>query len=155
MKKIEYIEDIEQWEEEFWFYSPVTVRFSETDLFGHMNNTVPFVYFEQARIEYFEKKGLLQEWLQPESETMGVVADLKCDFLQQIYFGENLKVYAKTHSVGNSSVDIHYMAKNESNTVCLTGRGAFVQISKKTGKAVPWSEEIKRRFAEQKSAIQK
>lgn len=154
MKKIEYIEDIAQWEAEFQFYSPVTVRFSETDMFGHMNNTVPFVYFEQARIDYFMEKGLLQEWLEPGSETIGVVADLKCDFLQQIYFGENLKVFAKLNSVGNSSVDIHYMVKNESDAICLTGRGAFVQISKKTGKAVPWTEELKRCFIEQERTIQ-
>ena len=40
--RVNYIEDLTKWAEDFTFYSEVRVRFSETDLFGHMNNTVPF-----------------------------------------------------------------------------------------------------------------
>ncbi|WP_369678806.1 acyl-CoA thioesterase [Planococcus faecalis] len=35
--------------------APVQVRFSETDMFGHVNNTVPIAYFEFARIEFMKE----------------------------------------------------------------------------------------------------
>ncbi|MBU8879611.1 acyl-CoA thioesterase [Bacillus sp. FJAT-29790] len=143
MRKMSYIENFEVWKEEFEFYHPVKVRFSETDMFGHLNNTVPFTYFEEARIEYFKNKGFMQEWIKPNNETIPVVADLQCDFLQQVYFDEKIHVYVKANSIGTSSVDIHYMGKNENGAVCFTGRGTMVQISKKNGKGVPWTEEMK------------
>ncbi|WP_249365507.1 acyl-CoA thioesterase [Cytobacillus citreus] len=143
MSKISYIPDVAAWEKEFQFYHPIKVRFSETDMFGHVNNTVPFTYFELARIEYFKHLGFMQDWVKPENETIPVVADLQCDFLQQVFFDENIAVYVKANSIGRSSVDLHYMGKKEDGTICFTGRGTIVQISKKTGKGVIWSDEMK------------
>ena len=112
MKRISYIEDFEQWESGFSFYNPVKVRFGEVDMFGHVNNVVAFTYFEEARIALFKELGFMQEWTHASSETMIVVADLQCNFIKQIYFDEQLKVYVKAGSVGNSSLDLHYMVKN-------------------------------------------
>ncbi|MFE8696935.1 acyl-CoA thioesterase [Cytobacillus sp. FJAT-53684] len=141
MSKINYITEMTEWEKDFNFYYPIKVRFSETDMFGHLNNTVPFTYFEMARIEFFKYKGFMQEWVKPSNETIPVVADLQCDFLQQVFFDEELKIYVKANKVGTSSVDIHYMGRREDGSICFTGRGTMVQISKKTGKGVPWTED--------------
>ncbi|CAH2716302.1 hypothetical protein BACCIP111895_03487 [Neobacillus rhizosphaerae] len=143
MGKANYIDDFHQWEQGFVFCHLVKVRFSETDMFGHLNNTVPFIYFEEARIEFFKSIGFMQDWLRSDNETIPVVADLQCDFLQQIFYNEQLKVYVKAHTVGNSSVDLHYMAKREDGSIGFIGRGTMVQISKKTGKGVPWTVEMK------------
>ena len=146
MAKARYIDDFHKWEQGFEFFIPIKVRFSETDMFGHLNNTVPFVYFEQARTEFFKYIGFMQEWLLPDSETFPVVADLQCDYFQQIYFDENLKIYVKANSIGNSSADLHYMGKREDGTVGFVGRGTIVQISKKTGKGVLWTESMRKKL---------
>jgi len=84
----------------------------------------------------------MQEWVHPANETIPVVADLQCDYLKQVFFDEHLKVYVKAEKIGTSSVDIHYMAKRDGE-VCFVGRGTIVQISKLTGKGVPWSDEMR------------
>jgi acyl-CoA thioester hydrolase len=152
MGKIGYITDMKEWMEEFSFSFPVKVRFSETDMFGHLNNTVPFTYFEQARIEYFKSLGFMQDWVDTKNETIPVVADLQCDYLRQVFFDENMNIMVKAASVGHSSVDIHYLGVREDGTPCFVGRGAVVQISRHTGKAVPWTEEMKDIFAERSPA---
>ncbi|MEI4769365.1 thioesterase family protein [Psychrobacillus sp. FJAT-51614] len=139
--KASYIEDIKSWEQEFSFYSEVSVRFSETDMFGHLNNTVTFAYFEYARIEFLKHIKLMSDWLNPNTETIPVVADLQCDYLRQVFFDEKLRIYVKINSVGSSSIDIHYMAKNVKEEIVFTGRGTMVQIDKKTGRGSKWSEE--------------
>ena len=144
MKKISYIENLERWMGEFDFYIPIKVRFSETDMFGHLNNTVPFIYFEQARIELINRLGVWDDWRKGEVEYIPIVADLQCDYLAQVFFGEELKVYVKVADVGRSSVDLHYMAKKADGTLCLTGRGTLVKINRKTGKSEPWTEEERR-----------
>ncbi|MFD1206549.1 MULTISPECIES: thioesterase family protein [Sporosarcina] len=143
---ISYIEDMQKWVEEFTFSVPVSVWFSETDMYGHLNNTVPFKYFEHARIEYLKHVGQMDDWTDPKGQTIPVVADLQCDFLKQVYFDEHLDLYVKANSIGKSSVDLHYMAKNRKNEVVFTGRGTIVQIDRKTGKSFAWSEEQKSAF---------
>jgi len=138
--RAKYIEDSALWEQDFNFYSKVSVRFSETDMYGHLNNTVTFAYFEYARIEYFKHIQLMNDWLNPKGEKIPVVADLQCDYVKQVFFDETLRIYVKANSIGSSSVDIHYMAKNEKEEIVFTGRGTIVQIDKKTGQAAKWSE---------------
>ena len=144
MSKIAYIDNMEKWMSDFSFSYPIKVRFSETDMFGHLNNTVPFTYFEMARIEYFKHLGFMQGWLKPDNETIPVVADLQCDFLKQVFFDQEIDVFVKARNIGNSSMDIHYMGKGSKGDILFTGRGAIVQISKFTGRAVPWSVEAKK-----------
>ncbi len=132
-----YINNFEEWKKEFSFYVPVQVRFSETDMYGHLNNTVPFVYFEHARIEFFNHLGLMQKWLESETDNIPVVADIQCDYVKQVFFEEKLKVYVKIATIGNSSIDLHYLGVNEQDEVCFTGRGTVVQMNPKTGKSVP------------------
>ncbi|MFC4355978.1 acyl-CoA thioesterase [Chryseomicrobium palamuruense] len=143
-----YIENLEEWKKGFSFYSEVSVRFSETDMYGHLNNTVNFAYFEYARIEFFKHIQLMNDWLDPKGDTIPVVADLQCDFVQQVFFDENLRVYVKANSVGNSSMDIHYMMVNEKEQITCTGRGTIVQIHRQTGKPVPWQEDTKKQLQE-------
>lgn len=145
MRKISYIDDFTTWKEEFRFSIDIPVRFSETDMFGHVNNVSPFIYFEQARIEYLKTLDILSSF--HDSETVPIVADLQCDYLEQIYFGETIEVFVKIAYVGNSSIDIHYMGvKKGEGSVCLTGRGRLVNVHRKTGKSVPLSESEKEKL---------
>ena len=59
--KASYIEDTQTWASEFTFSVQVPVRFSETDMFGHVNNTVVFTYLEYARIEYLHTIKLMNK----------------------------------------------------------------------------------------------
>ncbi len=142
--KANYIKNFQEWVKDFSFYTEVRVRFSETDMFGHMNNTVSFIYFEQARIEYLRHLGVLMPLAaEHEAESIPIVADLQCDYINQVFFNDILRIYTKIAKVGNSSLDIHYLAKNQKDEVCFTGRGTLVQMDTRTGKSVPLSEEEK------------
>ncbi|MGE8078498.1 acyl-CoA thioesterase [Peribacillus loiseleuriae] len=145
MSRLSYIDNLEEWASSFHFKHPVKVRFSETDMFGHVNNTVLFTYFEETRVEYFKRMGFMQIWLHDTGGEIPVVADLQCDFLEQLYFDDEIDVHVKVARIGNSSVDLHYMG-TKAGRVCFTGRGTIVQISKKTGKSVVWTEEMKRKM---------
>src|SRR5699024_9627656 len=125
------IDDWQQWRKEFSFHIPIHVRFSETDMNGHVNNVSPFIYFEEARIEFMKYVGL---FFDTEDNHMPVVADMQCDYHMPMYFDDVLTMYVKADHVGNTSVDIHYMALNQDSTITLTGRGRLVQVDKKTGK---------------------
>ena len=138
-----YIHNAEEWMKGFQFSTEVRVRFSETDMYGHVNNTVIFTYFEYARIEYLKALGLMFTG-EGNDDNLLVVADLQCDYIRQFFFDEVLTIYVKTESVGNSSMDLHYLVKNEHDEVCFTGRGTLVQLNPHTGKGTPLLEEQKK-----------
>ncbi|KGX93442.1 hypothetical protein N781_10340 [Pontibacillus halophilus JSM 076056 = DSM 19796] len=146
MKRVAYIEQPERWREEFDFYINIHVRFSETDLFGHMNNTSPFIYFEEARIAFMKSVGLIGERFEL-GEQIPVVADLQCDYHQQVFFDEKLRVFVKLAHTGRTSYDLHYMVLNERNEVCLTARGRVVHIDYETGEKVSIPEPFRRTHA--------
>ncbi|MCV9885182.1 acyl-CoA thioesterase [Metabacillus halosaccharovorans] len=144
LKNVSFIENFnDEYKNSFFFSHQIKIRFSETDMFGHMNNTAPFTYFEEGRIEFFKNNGLMQKWLDPKGETIPVVADLQCEYLHQTYFDEKITLNVKINRVGTSSVDLHYLGINELGESLFAGRGAIVQINKHTGKSVPWTEREK------------
>jgi acyl-CoA thioester hydrolase len=106
-----------------------------------------------CRWERFISIGFMQKWADTLSEEIPVVADWRCDFLQQVFFDEQLSRYVKVHHVGNSSVDLHYMAKKDNGAVAFVGRGTIVQISKKTGKSVPWNDEMRQTLLRMQSSM--
>ncbi|TFB24965.1 acyl-CoA thioesterase [Filobacillus milosensis] len=140
MRLPNYIKDLEQWKSEFSFYTPIEIRFSETDMFGHMNNVSPFIYFEEARIKFLSHLQLFGS-LKTDTDKVPVVGDLQCDFFKQLYFGDTIKLHVKAADIGKSSLDIHYMGIDQKDDICISGRGKIVQINPKTGKSVPFSDE--------------
>lgn len=144
MKSIEYINDFRSWAEEFEFYIPINIRFSETDMYGHMNNVSPFIYFEEARIAYLQSLGLFNDFTNKDEGI--IVADLQCDYLKQLFFGDQVNVHVKTQEVGNSSFDVHYMVTKGNFDVVLTARGRLVYIDANLGKSKPLTEDMKEKL---------
>ncbi|WP_221566330.1 thioesterase family protein [Alkalihalobacillus sp. TS-13] len=142
MKGIEYIQDWESWRMGFHFYTTVDVRFSEVDPFNHLNNTIPFVYFEDARIQLFKELGFMQEWSRPDSKTIPVVADLQCNYLKQVLFDETLKIFVKIAYIGTTSIDLHYLAEDSEGNPVLVGRGRIVHIDKHLGAPEKWTASM-------------
>ncbi|MFJ5965174.1 MULTISPECIES: thioesterase family protein [unclassified Bacillus (in: firmicutes)] len=152
MRVPSYIQEpFEDWRASFRFYIEATVRFSETDMFGHMNNVTPFVYFEEARIAFFQKTGLVDKRMKRAKETITVVANLQCDYIKQVEIGERLRVYVKPEKVGSSSIILHYLGENEQQEPCFTGCVTMVQISKETSAPVPFTEKEKEAFQAQRN----
>lgn len=144
--KATYIGDFEEWSAGFTYAAPLTVRFSDLDMYGIVNNAVIISYLEYARIEYLKQLGLMNDWMDVKNPVAPVLADIQCDYVKPIQYDEKLLIYVKVEKFGTSSVDIHYLGKNAMEEVVFTGRSTMVQIDKKIGKGSPWSEVEKAAF---------
>lgn len=144
MKNVTYIKDKEIWKDEFSFSIPIKIRFSETDMFGHVNNVSAFIYFEEARIEFLKSVGLFEN--KQGDKGFPIVSDLQCDYHKQLFFNDKISLYVKVNHVGTTSMDVHYMAINEQGDICLTGRGRMVYVQSETGEPTPLSESMKKKL---------
>ena len=75
------------------------MRWGDMDALGHMNNTVYFRYFEQARISWFDRIGADYKRL-PEGPILGSIT---CRFLIPVVYPADLEVTLVAGPPGRSS----------------------------------------------------
>ncbi len=136
MRRISYVQpDPKSWMEKFHFSIPIKIRYSETDMTGHLNNVSYFIYFEQGRVEYLEHLHLMEILFN--EETVCVVADQECQYLAQILINEPLRLYIRAAKLGRSSIDVEYaLIEDLTGQLKAVGRGTMVYIDKKSGKSI-------------------
>ena len=125
---------------DFGFSVPIQIRFSDIDVYLHVNNGVFFNYFEHARALYLSQS---YQW---DFLTLGaVVANIELDFLQPIHLQDTVQAYVRCISLRNSSFVLEQvlLGKKEggSEVVFATARTTMVTLDLKTMKPRPIPEE--------------
>lgn len=95
----------------------IAVRFRDTDMMGHVNNSMYFTYMEEARIKF------IQDALRSETGQL-ILASAKVNYRSQTFFGQTLVVASWVSRIGNSSFDVSCEMRDEE-----TGRIAFDAVA--------------------------
>ena len=105
-------------EEEFKFnhFMPAQIRFSDVDQFGHMNNSVYFSLYDLAKTTYFKDVFGMAEW----GEQVVVVANIKANFFQPVFFSDEMEIATAAVHLGNKSFTLlqRAVAKNTGEVKC-------------------------------------
>lgn len=137
MARATYIKpNVKEWLKKFKFCSKIKVRYSETDMSGHINNVSYFIYFEQARGEYLNSINFF------DSQVTAVTADLWCHYHQEAFFPDNLKAGVRVVGIGSKTMDLEYYIISEDESLIATARGTLVIIDKKTNRSMTIPKEI-------------
>lgn len=110
---------------------PLSVRWSDVDAYGHVNNVTYFEYFQEARIQYLTtlprpEDGRWSNW---------VVAHTDVDYLRPILFRlEKYAVHSWVDSVGEKSTVLVGEIR-DGDTVLARGRVVMVAFDKETQQA--------------------
>lgn len=81
----------------------LTVRFSDCDLMGHVNNAVYLTYAEEARIHFFKQK-LPTDWDWIENGI--IIKKHEIIYVSEILFGEKVEIETEIISTNNKSFNI-------------------------------------------------
>lgn len=79
---------------------PIQIRFTDVDVFGHVNNAIYAQLFDTARYTYM--KQVLPD-VDPKGKSM-VLVHLETNFRKQILFGDKVYVETRIDRVGNRSM---------------------------------------------------
>jgi len=120
----------------------VYVRVSETDMFGHVNNTSHFLYFEEARTKFFQ-----EIYPSRDSTVSFILASITCDYLKQAYYGEALKVLTSVSEIGIKSFHMtQTLAKGDQ--VIAEATATAVCFDYEEQRTVPLPESVKSNLRE-------
>lgn len=108
----------------------VPMRYSDMDLFGHVNNARYFTFLEDARIAWFEAC-VPEPW---DWRKHGVlVARNEMDYLKPVEPGDRLVIRLGASGLGNSSIHIRYegycMKGGREDRTVLAFRAATTLVS--------------------------
>ena len=120
------------------------IRWGDMDAMGHVNNTVYFRYFEQARIAWFEAMGCL-----PDPSGIGpVIISAHCTFLRQLRYPGDIDVDTLVGDFGRSSFHtIHQIRRVDDPAVLMAEGGSkVVWVDQRIEKSVALPEEMRARL---------
>ena len=129
------------------FSCEIPVRWGDMDAYGHVNNTLYFRYFEEARFLWMVEKGISLK-----SDTHPVVVTIGCTFLRPIYYPETLRLDLFISEPGRSSFMVTYKvyALSQPDTPAAEGYSKVVWVSSVDGKSVPMPDEVREWFGTQR-----
>ncbi len=122
------------------FHTDIEVRFSDFDLYGHVNSVVYLNYCETARIKIL--KGVLRELA--DSHVHIVVAQAECKYLAPILYGEKVMVSTHAPRIGNSSFDLEYRLSDGDQKTFAVARTVMVCFHSIGKVAVPVPEMVRK-----------
>lgn len=121
------------------------VQWGDQDLFGHVNNTVYFRWYETSRVEYWYSSGL-QDLMGPRG--LGpILASVTCDYKKQVRYPDTIKVAARIQKMGHSSVTLEHLVLSEGQeSVVATGKSVIVLFNYDKQHPVPIEGDIRDTF---------
>ncbi|MFK0088474.1 acyl-CoA thioesterase [Pseudomonas sp. NPDC090755] len=127
--------------DDYRHFQPVTTRWHDNDIYGHVNNVVYYSYFDSAVNTYLIERGGL------DIHAGGVVAFVvssSCDYFTSIAFPCRIEVGLRVGKLGNSSV--HYelaIFTAQSDEACAVGRFVHVFVDRQNNRPVPIPEPLR------------
>jgi acyl-CoA thioester hydrolase len=127
------------------FKITVTARFGDMDILGHINNTVPVVWFELARNPLFQ---IFDPDMKLSRETFPLImAHTDYDYVDQLYFRHDVEIRSWISRIGTKSFTVYHEAWQQGR-LCVKGTAVVVHYDFNTEKTTPIPEDKKRLLAE-------
>ncbi len=121
------------------FSTNIELRFSDLDLYGHVNSVVYFTYLETARVKLF--KDFFKELTDKQIFTL--VARAECDYKLPILFSDELIVSVVVTRIGTSSFDLEYKLHDGREKAYAVARTTLVCFDNLKKVSVPVPECIR------------
>jgi acyl-CoA thioester hydrolase len=116
------------------FY-PITTRWSDNDIYGHVNNVVYYSYFDTAANRYLIEEGGLDI---SDAGIVGYVVNSGCEYHAPITYPESLEAGVRVDRLGNSSVQYGIaIFKAGEQDAAAHGHFVHVFVARAENKSVP------------------
>jgi acyl-CoA thioester hydrolase len=116
-------------------FVPLSTRWQDNDIFGHVNNVVYYSYIDTAVTNYYTEQA--QQDLTA-SLVIPIAAETKCTFKRSIKHPVQIEAGLRADRIGNTSVQVGVgiFVRGEANA-CAWGYMVHVFVDRVTNRPVP------------------
>ncbi len=130
---------------DYHWFTPITTRWSDNDIYGHVNNVVYYSYFDSIANRYLIEVGGLDIH---DGGTVGLVVNSSCDYFAPIAYPQALEGGLRVDRLGNSSVQygIAIFVAGEA-VACANGTFTHVFVDRDSNRPVPIPGQMREALA--------
>ncbi len=121
------------------------VAWGDMDSFRHVNNTVYFRYFENARLEYFRR--LDWDSIQAATGIGPILHSTQARFRLPLTYPDTIRIGARAKEIGADRFTLEHKIFSQSlGAVATEGTGTVVSFDYFRGQKAPFPDELRRRI---------
>ncbi len=130
---------------DYVWYTDITTRWSDNDIYGHVNNVMYYSYFDTIVNRYLIEVGGLDIH---DGEIIGLVVDSGCSYFSPVSFPDRLDGGLRVAHLGHSSV-YYEVGVFQDGAESTTAQGRFVHVfvDRATRKPVGIPEGLREKLA--------
>jgi acyl-CoA thioester hydrolase len=126
---------------DYALFLPVTLRWMDNDLYGHVNNAHYYSFFDSAVNQFLIGRGGLDIHRGP---VVGWVASSACDYFAPLAYPEPIEVGLRVEHIGNSSVRYGLAAFGEGDERArAAGTVVHVFVDRASSRPAPLPERLR------------
>lgn len=123
-----------------WF-TDISTRWSDNDVYGHINNVQYYSYFDTAVNSYLMAEGVLDPLNSP---VIGLVIETRCNYFAPLAFPDALRAGIRVAHMGKSSVRYEVgIFRADSSETAAHGHFIHVYVDAKTRRPVALPPALK------------
>jgi acyl-CoA thioester hydrolase len=105
-------------------FRPITTRWMDNDVYGHVNNVVYYSWFDTAVNAYLIEQGVLDIH---QGQTIGLVIETQCNYFASLAFPQTIEAGIRVAKLGTSSVRYEVGLFAQGEPLCAA-KGHFVHV---------------------------
>ena len=122
-------------------FQPITTRWHDNDIYGHVNNVTYYSFFDSAVNTYLIERGGLDIH---DGSVVGFVVSSSCDYFASIAYPDLIEVGLRVAKLGNSSVQYELAVfKAGEDEACAAGRFVHVFVDRASNLPVSIPEALR------------
>ncbi|HEX8706441.1 MAG TPA: thioesterase family protein [Myxococcaceae bacterium] len=127
------------------YFLPITTRWMDNDVYGHINNVTYYSYFDTVANHYLIHEGGLDIHSSP---IIGLVVESKCHYRAPLAYPDRLRAGLRVDKLGNRSVTYGIaIFKEGDEQPAAHGHFVHVFVDRQSRKAVAMPERLREALA--------
>ena len=126
---------------DYRIFYPITTRWMDNDIYGHVNNVTYYSYFDTAANRYLIEEGGLDI---EDSRIVGYVVNSGCQYHAPITYPEDIQAGLRVDRLGNSSVQYGIaIFKAGEEQAAAHGHFVHVFVERAADRSVPIPDRLR------------
>jgi acyl-CoA thioester hydrolase len=127
--------------EDYRVFYPITTRWSDNDIYGHVNNVTYYAYFDTAANRYLIEEGGLDI---SDGSIVGYVVSSGCEYHSPITYPEAIEAGVRVDRLGNSSVQYGIaIFRQGEDSAAAHGHFVHVFVDREADRSVPIPQNLR------------
>ncbi len=120
---------------DYGFHYPITTRWADMDIYGHVNNVVFYSFFDTAVNAFLMQSGVLDPARSP---VIGLVVETRCAYFRSVEIPAPVTAGVRVARLGSSSVRYEIaIFQGTDPTACAQGHFIHVYVDREHRRPVP------------------